>query len=251
MTNASTSPEAHAAADRASSAATAHDPYAAMVARCLGKLERVADIGMEMAEELPRKVAGLRPYGAEKYEAEIAAMIGRAYKDVGTTVQRSIAIQMDIIDERRRKRGGHPEAKAEPAAPCPEPPAAEPGAPEPAPAAEDRAYIPRRRDPIADLVNSLLRRVDSRALLEELSQKLIAFDKYPTGVMLAKLAKTLDLELDWRKLITEDWAGPEIQARDPRSPFAFLWAPDRWSGTMPAGDPTDRGGPEPDTPPPD
>jgi hypothetical protein len=266
------------AADPAQSAASGRDRYAGLIARSLGKLDHLSDIGMDMAEDLPRKAAGLRPYGAEKGEAEVASLIARAYKDVGTTVQRSIAIQMEIIDERRHSRRGRPESNAESNAECkaaspeaqseaepearseaerPEPAAAalaEAGAAEPAPGSADaeiKIYTPRRRDVIGDLIGGLLRRSGGRFLVEEISYKLAEFDKFPTGVALAKIAKVLDVELDWPQLTTEDWARDEIEARDPRSPFAYLWTPDHWSRDRPAGGPSDRTGRQPDTPHPD
>ena len=239
MTNAPTSQDAQTSAEAAVD--PAHDPFAeadaAMIAGDLAQLGRLAEIGMEMAEDLPRKAAQLKPYGAEKYEAQVASLIARAYKDVATPVQTSIALRAKLMETRRKRWLGR--AAPPPAAPKPTPDKA-----------ADKTRPPRRRDPVGDLVGNLFRSVDRNLVSEKVLGKLAELEKEPIGVMLAKLAKALDLEVDWPKFISEQWTWPEIEARDPRSPFAFLWDNTRWARATPANDPASRGGPEPDTPPP-
>jgi hypothetical protein len=252
MTNAPPSPEAQTSAD----AATAHDPYAeedaARVALCLAQLEHMAAVGMEMVEDLPRRVAGLKPYGAEKYEAEIARDIARAYKDVTTPVQQSIAFQTKLMVDRRKGLFGgfRPPAKRKDA------PTQEAAAPrEREPAAAGGINLPRPPKPrnlLDEFVQRLLRSVETKFLTDELYDKLARCSEDPVGVTLAKLAKAAGLEVDWGEFLGEIWVQREIDDRDPRSPFAFIWAHETAPPSdRPWSDPPAWGGHEPDTPPPD
>jgi hypothetical protein len=236
----------------------AHDPYAAedaaRVACCLAQLERAAAFGMEMMEELPRRVAGLKPYGAEKYEAEIARDIARAYKDVVTPVQQSIAFQTKLMVDRRKGLFGgfQPPAPRKDTAARDETSPCDPASPRERTPAPNLPRAPRPRNLLDEFVQRLLRSVETKFLTDELYDKLARCSEDPVGVTLAKLAKAAGLEVDWGEFLGEIWVQREIDDRDPRSPFAFIWAHETAPpNDRPWNDPPSRGGPEPDTPPPD
>jgi hypothetical protein len=253
MTNPAISPEAPASSDPVQSAGAAHDPYAeedaARVALCLARLERTAAVGMEMVEELPRRAAGLKPYGAEKYEAGIARDIAHAYKDVTTPVHQSIAFQTKLmVDRRKGLFGGFrpPAPRQDTAAPDETSPHERETA-----SAPNLPRAPRPRNFLDEFVQRLLRSVETKFLTDDLYNKLARCSTDPVGVTLAKLAKAAGLEVDWGEFLGEIWVQREIDDRDPRSPFAFIWAHETAPPSdRPPGDPPYRNGPEPGRPPP-
>src|SRR5580704_3388053 len=109
--------EAPASADdRATGAETAHDleaaADAALAAWDIEQLQRLTEIGMETAEKLLRKAAELTSDSTDKCDAESCVMIARAYKDVSTAIQTSIALRGKLIEDRRRRRLGLDQPRA-------------------------------------------------------------------------------------------------------------------------------------------
>jgi hypothetical protein len=259
MINAATPHQAQAAAvDCAPSAAMADYPYAeaeaALVEWQLAQLKELVEIQMEVARELPRKVAGLKPYGAETCDSESAVALANAQSRVAAAVQKGIALQSKLIEERRQRWLGHEEIKTRrrDSAAKERDEARSRGAQRLTAIAKDMAHTLRLRDVKSELVRSLFGSIEDRLATDELYDNLSNFGRDPIGVTLAKLVKSAKLQIDWRIFQDEAWAQPEIAARDPRSPFAFLWAseqkPTNGSGSSyrPNG-----AGPAPGRPPPD
>ena len=232
-------------------------PYAeaeaALVEWQLAQLKELVEIEMEVARELPRKVAGLKPYGAETCEAESAVALANAQSRVAAAVQKGIALQSKLIEERRqrwlgleelktRRRDGAAKAQGE---------ATGRGRRRLTAIAKDMAQTLRLRNVKAELVRSLFQSIEDRLATDDLYDNLSNFGQDPIGATLAKLVKSAKLQIDWRIFQDEAWARSEIAARDPRSPFAFLWTGGQGSPNGRASPyPPGRPGPEPSRPPP-
>jgi hypothetical protein len=245
------------AAKPAASGAMAEYPYAeaeaALVEWQLAQLKELVEIQMEVARELPRKVAGLKPSGATTGESESAAMLANAQSRIAAAVQRSIALQNKLIEERRQRWLGLEELKTkrqEGAAKARDE-ATGRGRRRLTEIARDMAENLRLRDVKAELLRSLLRSIEDKLGSDDLYDNLSHFGQDPIGVTLAKLVKSARIQLDWRVFKDEAWAQPEIAARDPRSPFACLWMPEPKPPNGGASSDRPNGaGPDPGKPPP-
>jgi hypothetical protein len=219
--------EAPASADdRATGAETAHDleaaADAALAAWDIEQLQRLTEIGMETAEKLLRKAAELTSDGTDKCDAESCVMIARAHKDVATAIQTSIALKSKLVEDRRRRRLGLDQPRGHKASARPDTPRSDDHAATAKPKDPVQPVTPP--DPTRNIARNLFRRIADKLLTGDLLGKLANLDKGPVGVTIAKIAKSLDMEVDWQLYADEPWAQPEIARRDQRSPFAFLWA---------------------------
>jgi hypothetical protein len=198
---------------------------AALVEWQLAQLKELVEIQMEVVRELPRKVAGLKPEGAATDEVESAVQLTNAHNRVAAAVQKSLALQSKLIEERRLRWLGLEEVKAkrQEGAVKAKDEASSRGRRRLAEIAKDMAHTLRVRDVRSELVRSLLRSVEDKLATDDLYDNLSHFGQDPIGVTLAKLVKSAKIQLDWRVFKDEAWAQPEIAARDTRSPFAFLW----------------------------
>jgi hypothetical protein len=258
MENASAPAETQATpAIRAPSAVMAEYPYAAeeaaLVEWQLAQLKELVEIQMEVVRELPRKVAGLKPDGVETGEAELVLALANAHSRVAAAVQKSVALQTKLIEERRQRWLGLEEIKVkrQEGAVKAKDEASGRGRRRLTEIAKDMAHTLRLRDVKSELVRSLFRSIEDKLATDGLYDNLSNFGQDPIGVTLAKLVKSAKIQLDWRLFKDEAWAQPEIEARDPRSPFAFLWAQEhRPPNGRASFHPPDRAGPDPGRPPP-
>jgi hypothetical protein len=227
--------EAPASADdRATGAETAHDleaaADAALAAWDIEQLQRLTEIGMETAEKLLRKAAELTSDGTDKCDAESCVMIARAHKDVATAIQTSIALKSKLVEDRRRRRLGLDQVRGRKTSARPEARTDDQATAKP----KDGVQPVTPPDPTRNVARNLIRRIADKLLTGNLLGKLANLDKAPVGVTIAKIAKALDMEVDWSHYADEPWAQDEIATRDRRSPFAFLWAEEERAKRDPA-----------------
>jgi hypothetical protein len=242
-----------AEAPAANSAAMADYPYAeeeaALVSWQVARLKELAEIQMGVA----RKLAGLKPDEAEADESEPAVQLANAQTRVAASVQKCLALQSKLIEERRQYWLGLEELKLKrrERAAQDRDEARSRGWHRLTDIAKDMAHTLRLRDVKAELVRSLFQSIDDKLATDDLYDNLSNFGQDPIGVTLAKLVKAAKIQIDWRVFKDEAWARAEIEARDPRSPFAFLWVHEqRPPHGSASDDPPGRAGPDPGRPPP-
>jgi len=189
-----------------------------LVERQLEMLGRLAEVGLEVAIEVERRLKA-----DASMEPQVAAM---AYARAARAVRMTLMLQSRLIKELQAR-----EAEAVVEAP-----------PEDAPrrTAEEQAQLDRREGHKAR-VERIVERVAKAAcsndedgddeverLVYEASERLDDEDVYgevlerPVGELVALICRDLGLDPDWSRLAQEAWAKAEVADGDLRSPFAAL-----------------------------
>lgn len=170
--------------------------------RQIGRLDRMAEAGMEMIEAL---VAQARGSGPKVVDGDV----GLAFSRVSRAVRLSILLQNELA--------GRPDG---------------PGADSEGEGAPDEG---RRRKDHADRAVQIVKRVardhceqppyEVKAVVEEAAERLQNDDIYglvasrPVGELVAMICEDLGLEPDWDALAAEAWAQAEIESGAKGSPF--------------------------------
>ena len=217
----------HPEAPPAAEPAAGLDP--ARLERQLDRLDRLADLGVEIAEGLAAQAKGTGP---QVVEGDLAL----AYDRVSRAVRMATALQSRLMMDFRQAPAQTPAGGL---------PAAGPG-----PAEQARA----RKDGVARIIHRVaegqggLEGFQVSWLAREARERLEHDDIYgqvmtqPVSELVARICDDLGLTPKWKHLALEAWAEDEIEGGAPGAPLQALLDEGFWD---------DDGGPQADDPPPD
>ena len=218
-THTETTADTPAAACAGGCARCSSDGRAERMGRDVRRLDHLADVGMEMALELRRRLYAQADGDATALEASVGELT-LSFTRAARAVRQSVALK-DRIDEARQARLDGEQAAREAAE-------AEEEKARPATGFERKLQV---HELIADAIEDAA--VDegyadreAERLFEALHERLedpadeADFEDRPIGELIARICRDLDFTPDWSAWELDDWALDEAEQRTPGSPYA-------------------------------